>query len=86
MRREDVVQDRTRDGRKFRMLIAVDEFNRESLAIEVAHRLDSQSVLAVRAEKTMSIFSARRAMHLTPFKSQKMFSIRCCHVDISSSI
>lgn len=29
----DCVEDRTRDGRKFRMLCVVDEFSREALAI-----------------------------------------------------
>ena len=46
----DFVQDRTRDGRKFRMLTIIDEFTRECLAIEVARRLDSQSVLAALAD------------------------------------
>jgi hypothetical protein len=32
----DFVEDRTRDGRKFRMLCVVDEFTREALAIRVA--------------------------------------------------
>lgn len=32
----DFVEDRTRDGRKFRMLNVVDEFTRECLAIRVA--------------------------------------------------
>ena len=44
------VQDRTRDGRKFRMLTVIDEFTRECLAIDVARRLNSQSVLAVLAD------------------------------------
>ena len=35
----DFVQDRTRDGRKFRMLTVIDEFTRECLAIDVARRL-----------------------------------------------
>ncbi|MEM8643619.1 MAG: IS3 family transposase [Pseudomonadota bacterium] len=46
----DFVQDRTRDGRKFRMLTVIDEFTRECLAIDVARRLNSQSVLAVLAD------------------------------------
>ena len=46
----DFVQDRTRDGRKFRMLIVIDEFTRECLAIDVARRLNSQNVLAVLAD------------------------------------
>ena len=43
------MQDRTRVGRKFRMLTVIDEFTRECLAIGVARRLNSQSVLAVLA-------------------------------------
>ena len=41
----DFVQDRTHDGRKFRMLTIVDEFTRECLAIDVARRLRSDDVL-----------------------------------------
>jgi len=43
----DFVQDKTRDGRKFRMLTVIDEFTRECLAITVARRLNSQDVLDV---------------------------------------
>lgn len=43
----DFVQDRTHDGRAFRMLTVVDEWTRESLAIEVDRRLNSQRVLDV---------------------------------------
>jgi transposase InsO family protein len=35
----DFVEDRTREGRKFRMLCVVDEFTREALAIRVARKL-----------------------------------------------
>lgn len=42
----DFVEDRTHDGRKFRMLTVVDEFSRECLAITVARRLNSDDVLA----------------------------------------
>lgn len=45
----DFVADRTHDGRKIRMLTAIDEFTRECLAIEVKRRLNSQDVLAVLA-------------------------------------
>ena len=45
----DFVQDRTRDGRKFRMLTVIDEFTRECLAIKVARRLNSKDVLEVLA-------------------------------------
>jgi putative transposase len=41
----DFVQGRTHDGRAFRMLTVIDEFTRESLAIEVARRLRSDDVL-----------------------------------------
>ena len=32
----DFIEDRTEKNRKFRMLVVIDEFTRESLAIEVA--------------------------------------------------
>ena len=46
----DFVEDRTRDGRKFRMLCVVDEFTRVALAIRVARRLTSSDVIDVLAE------------------------------------
>jgi transposase InsO family protein len=46
----DFVQDRTHDGRTFRMLCVVDEFTREALAIRVERRLGSTDVLEVLAE------------------------------------
>jgi transposase InsO family protein len=53
----DFVEDRTRDGRKFRMLCVVDEFTREALAIRVARRLTSSDVIDVLAD----LFMARGA-------------------------
>ncbi len=41
----DFVHERTHDGRAFRLLTIVDEWTRESLAIEVDRRLNSQRVL-----------------------------------------
>ena len=41
----DFVEDRTHDGRKFRMLCIVDEFTRESLAIRVARKLKALDVI-----------------------------------------
>jgi len=46
----DFVQDRTRDGRKFRMLTVIDEFSRECLAIVVARRLTADDVLQVLSD------------------------------------
>jgi transposase InsO family protein len=46
----DFVEDRTRDGRKFRMLCVVDEFTREALAIRVARKLGSTEVIDVLAD------------------------------------
>ena len=46
----DFVEDRTRDGRKFRMLCVVDEFTREALAIRVARKLGSADVTDVLAD------------------------------------
>ncbi len=41
----DFVQDRTQDGRAFRMLVVLDEFTRRCLAIVVARRLRADDVL-----------------------------------------
>ena len=46
----DFVQDRTHDGKAFRMLTVIDEHSRESLAIIVARKLRSDDVLACLAE------------------------------------
>jgi transposase InsO family protein len=46
----DFVEDRTRDGRKFRMLNVVDEFSRECLAIRVGRRLKATEVIDVLAD------------------------------------
>jgi putative transposase len=46
----DFVEDRTRDGRKFRMLNVVDEFTRECLVIRVARKLGSAEVIDVLAD------------------------------------
>ena len=43
----DFVEDRTREGRKFRTLNVVDEFSRECLAIRVGRRLGSTEVIDV---------------------------------------
>ena len=41
----DFVQDRTQDGRSFRMLTVIDEFTRQCLAIVTARKLKSDDVL-----------------------------------------
>jgi len=43
----DFIEDRTERGRKLRMLVVIDEFTRESLAIEVAWSFRSQQVIEV---------------------------------------
>ena len=43
----DFVEDRTHDGRKYRMLNAIDEFTHESLAIRIERRLRSTDVIDV---------------------------------------
>ena len=45
----DFVEDRTHDGRKYRMLCILDEFTRECLAIRVARRLNSADVIEMLA-------------------------------------
>jgi putative transposase len=51
----DFVQDRTHDGRAFRMLTLIDEYTRECLAIDVARRLTSEDVL----ERLSDLFVCR---------------------------
>jgi putative transposase len=46
----DFVEDRTRDGRKIRLLNVVDEFTRECLTIRVARKLGSADVIDVLAD------------------------------------
>jgi putative transposase len=53
----DFVEDRTRDGRKIRMLNVVDEFTRECLCIRVGRKLGSSDVIDVLAD----LFIARGA-------------------------
>ena len=46
----DFVEDRTRDGHRFRMLNVVDEFTRECLAIRVDRKLSSADVIDVLSD------------------------------------
>lgn len=46
----DFVEDRTHDGRKYRMLNVVDEYTRECLAMRVARRLKSVDVIELLSE------------------------------------
>jgi putative transposase len=46
----DFVEDRTHDGRKYRMLNIVDEFTREALAMRIDRRLKSTDVIATLAD------------------------------------
>jgi transposase InsO family protein len=48
----DFVQDRTADGRPFRMLVVLDEHTRECLAIEVARNFRGEDIVAVLDELT----------------------------------
>ena len=46
----DFIQDRTDDGKPFRMLAVIDEYSRECLAIVVARRLRSDDVMVCLAD------------------------------------
>ena len=46
----DFVEDRTHDGRKYRMLNVLDEFTHESLTIRVARKLKSIDVIDVLSD------------------------------------
>jgi transposase InsO family protein len=43
----DFIEDRTEDGRKLKLLTVLDEYTRESLAIEVERSITSKDVIAV---------------------------------------
>jgi len=51
----DFVHARTHDGRVLRLLVIVDEYTRECLAIDVARKLDSENVL----ERLAWLFATR---------------------------
>jgi transposase InsO family protein len=46
----DFVEDRTHDGRKYRMLNIIDEFTRECIAIQVNRRLKATEVIDVLSD------------------------------------
>lgn len=46
----DFVEDRTHDGRKYRMLNVLDEYTHEALAIRIARRLNSSDVIDVLSD------------------------------------
>jgi transposase InsO family protein len=50
----DFVEDRTHDGRKYRMLCLIDEFTRECLAIRVARRLNGYDVIETLAQACLA--------------------------------
>jgi transposase InsO family protein len=50
----DFVEDRTHDGRRFRMLNVVDEFTRECLAIKIARKLKGADVIELLADLFVS--------------------------------
>src|SRR5450755_192630 len=50
----DFVEDRTHDGKAFRMLCIIDEFTRESLAIRVARKLKATDVIEALCELFVS--------------------------------
>lgn len=54
----DFIEDRTEKNRKFRMLVVLDEFTRESLAIEVANQESGPSQVRRRRVETVSVVTA----------------------------
>ncbi len=53
----DFVEDRTRDGRKLRVLNVVDEFTRECLCIRVSRKLGSSDVPDARASSGIDVLA-----------------------------
>ena len=58
----DFVEDRTRNGRKLRMLNIIDEFTRECLAIRVDRKLKSTDIIDVLSDLFILRGAACRAM------------------------
>jgi hypothetical protein len=52
----DFVQDRTQDGRAFRMLVVLDEFTRRCLAIVVARKLSGDATTILFHNAHLSMF------------------------------
>jgi transposase InsO family protein len=46
----DFIEDRTHDGRKYRMLNVIDEFTHECLAIRIDHKLKAIDVIDVLSD------------------------------------
>ena len=61
----DFVEDRTREGRKFRTLNVVDEFSRECLAIRVGRKLGSTEVIDVLTDLFISRGTRRTSARTT---------------------
>ena len=56
----DFVEDRTHDGRKFRMLNIIDEFTKEALTIRVERKLNSTDVVDTPRGTPLRCGSAER--------------------------
>ncbi len=62
----DFVEDRTRDGRKIRMLNVVDEFTRECLCIRVGRKLGSADLPDARASSGIDVLADLFIVRGTP--------------------
>jgi transposase InsO family protein len=65
----DFVEDRTHDGRKFRMLNVIDEFTHECLAIRVDRKLKATDVIDVLADLFISAKACQATSGLTMDRS-----------------
>ena len=68
----DFVEDRTHDGRKLRMLVVMDEYTRECLAIDVGRKLNSENVL----ERLAYLFATRGVPEHIRSDNGSEFSVR----------
>ena len=71
----DFVEDRTHDGRKYRMLNVIDEFTRECLAIPIDRRLKATDVIDVLSDLfILRAFQATFGPTMVPSSSPKRFA------------
>ena len=67
----DFLQDRTADGRPFRMLVLLDEYTRECLVIEVVRNFRGEDIVSLLDELT----EVRVALaHLRAYNGREMIS------------
>jgi len=75
----DFVQDRTHDGRPYRILVILDEFTREALMLRVARKLNSTDVI----DALTDLFILRGPPEYSPLSTMRIFSSGECRFRVA---